>query len=713
MKKLSTLIMAICCALSLTLGMAALVKPVKAATLASDPSFTFIAGGKGDIATINDDGTVDITATPTPGFGFRANASLLGEVNLYDVKHFTTKITLVDVPVNVSTIFGLQTVPTGTVGGGNGNAINIMFRRDSENAVAVCVYNAAATDPAYWAPQSALALPEDKSITITYNYDASPRITLTLKDTYALDDSIIKQVAFDDHYAASGYKGYYSISSYYFVAPATPTAQYRIESINGKTPLENYKSIVQTKIDAFNAAVNALTDDSTDEEIIAAKEADVFESGAYATLLGICDDETNTLANGVASARAAYAGKYEKVLYGEVNAQIDAFSAALNGLDVNDETAVAAAIAKYNAIDRETLNGLSETYKTTLLAKLEGVVKGDSFKAVVKHKTDKYIAEYEEMVKEGDAAALSTYKKVNAIVENWTTYKEENFVTLSLSADETKAYDDRIKAIGDKMSKSFYSSFWTEGNTWEARKTDLGLYASGAGKYYETLGFNQKLELGKTTTVEFNIISVLRKLGANHLHLGFYPVVGTGTKGTSDGVRVDFWFSAAGQFEIKPVNGKTEEAIYEGAYLSVPDTGDIDLDADEIDYTAGKYVVSLLVEDGTLVLNVNGMEMDLNVSPELYKDGAYLTVSAMSVEGADNNEILITKVGNTSYVKGEDPKPVDPDSSSSTDNNNSSKENGGDNCANCSGSIESNVANIALLALALGLTIVIRKKVNG
>lgn len=712
MKKLSTIIMAICCALSLTLGMASLVKPVKAATLASDPSFKFIAGGKSDIATINDDGTVDIAATPTPGFGFRANATLLGDVNLFDVKHFSTKITLVDVPVNIATIFSLQTVPTGTVGSGNGNGLNIMFRRDGENVVALSVYNAAATEPAYWAPGH-LELPEDKSITITYNYDASPRLTITLKDTYALPDSLIGQAAFDDHYAANDYKGYYSISSYYFTAPEKAAAHYRIESINGKTPLENYKSIVQAKIDAFNAAVNALTDDSTDAEIIAAKDADVFESGAYATLLGICDDEAKTLANGVASARAAYAGKYEKVLYGEVDAQIDAFSAALNGLDVNDETAVAAAIAKYNAIDREKLNGLSETYKTTLLAKLEGVVKGDSFKAVVKHKTDKYIAEYEDMVKEGDAAALSTYKKVNAIVENWDTYKEENFVTLSLSADETKAYDDRIKAIGDKMSKSFYSSFWTEGNTWEARKTDLGLYASGAGKYYETLGFNQKLELGKTTTVEFNIISVLRKLGANHLHLGFYPVVGTGTKGTSDGIRVDFWFSAAGQFEVKPVNGRTEEAtVFEGAYLSVPDTGDIDLDADEIDYTAGKYVVSLLVEDGTIVLSVNGMEMDLTVSPELYKDGAYLTVSAMSVEGADYNEILITKVGDTSYVKGEE-RPVEPDSSSSTGDAESSKENGGDNCASCNGSIESNVANIALLALAFGLVAVIRKKVNG
>lgn len=712
MKKLSTIIMAICCALSLTLGMATLVKPVKAATIASDPSFKIIAGANGDIATINEDGTVDIAATPTAGFGFRANISNLGEVNLYDVKHFSTKITFVDVPVNVATIFALQTIDTGTVGSGNGNGLNLMFRRDSESMVAVAVYNAAAAEPAYWAPGH-LALPEDKSVTITYNYDASPRLTIKLKDNYALPDELIGQKAFDDHYEAHDYKGYYSISSYYFTAPEKIAAQYRIESINGQTPLENYKSIVQTKIDAFKAAVNALTDDSTDAEIIAAKDADVFESGAYATLLGVCDDEANTLANEVASARAAYAGKYEKVLYGEVDAQIDAFSAALNGLDVNDEAAVAAAIAKYNAIDREKLNGLSETYKTTLLTKLEGVVKGDSFKAVVKNKTDKYIAEYEDMVKEGDAAALSTYKKVNAIVENWDTYKQENFVTLSLSADETKAYDDRIKAIKDKMSKSFYSSFWTEGNTWEARKTDLGLYASGAGKYYETLGFNQKLELGKTTTVEFNIISVLRKLGANHLHLGFYPVAGTGTKGTADGIRVDFWFSAAGQFEIKPVNGRTEEAtVFEGAYLSVPDTGDIDLDADEIDYTAGKYVVSLLVEDGTIVLSVNGMEMDLTVSPELYKDGAYLTVSAMSVEGADNNEILITKVGDTSYVKS-DESPVKPDSSSSTGNTGSSDENGGDNCASCGGSIESNVANIALLALAFGLVTVIRKKVNG
>ena len=715
MKKLTQLLMAICCVLSLTIGTATLIRPA-AATLAGDPSFNFIGGAESDLAVINDDGTVDLTVTPTPGFGFRANATKLGEVNLLDVKNFSTKITLVDVPVNVTTIFGLQTITTGTIGGGNGNALNIMFRRDSEDIVAVAVYNAAASEPAYWTPGQ-LKLPADKSVTIAYNYDASPRLTITLESTYALTDELIPQSVFDTHYQADGFKGYYSISSYYFTPPAKFSAQYRIDSINGKTPLENYKSIVQSKVDAFKAVVNALTDESSDEDILAAKNADVFESGAYATLLNVCDDANHTLKTEIEEVRATYADKYQAVLYSQVDAQIDEFANALNGLDVNDEAAVAEAIAKYNAIDRETLDGLSDRYKNALLTKLEGVVKGDGFKAVVKNKTDKYIANYEEMVKEGDAASLNSYKRMNEIVASWGDYKQENFVNESLASDEIKVYDDRIAAIEQKMSKSFYSGFWTEGDTWEARKTDVGLYVSGEGKYFETLGFNQKLEIGKTTTVEFNVISALRKLGANHLHFGFYPVVGTATKGSSDGVRVDFWTSSAGQFEVKPVNGKTETPVYEGAYLSVPDTGDLDIDADEIDYSVGKYVVSLLVEDGALVLDVNGYQMDIDVSPELFANGAYLTVSAMSVEGAANNELLITKVGDVSYVKG-DEVPVDPDDDKG--DSGSSGNNGGDNgtvegggCnGGCSGTLRGGVAIFGLLAALAGAVAIVRKKEN-
>lgn len=120
-------------------------------------------------------------------------------------------------------------------------------------------------------------------------------------------------------------------------------------------------------------------------------------------------------------------------------------------------------------------------------------------------------------------------------------------------------------------------------------------------------------------------------------------------------MRVDFWFSDTGLIEIKPVNGRTEENIYDGAYLSVEDTGFFDVEAETPDYSKGRYTVALSEENGTLLLTVNGLEMELSgISPDLFADGCYMTVSAMSVEGADYNEILITKVGDTSYVKGEE-----------------------------------------------------------
>lgn len=226
------------------------------------------------------------------------------------------------------------------------------------------------------------------------------------------------------------------------------------------------------------------------------------------------------------------------------------------------------------------MNSLSAQYKDKLNASLTALVQGETFRTIILAKAEAYVSSYEEAVAAGDAASLSTFKQLNAIVENWPAYKAENYLEISLTEEEIAAFDARIAAIDEKLSSSFYSALWTEGDTWEARKTDLGLYASGAGKYYETLGFNQKLELGKTSSVEFNIIYALRGLGKNHLHIGFYPEAGTGTKGSADGVRVDFWFSDTGLIEIKPVNGRTEENIYDGAYLSVEDTGFFDVEAE-------------------------------------------------------------------------------------------------------------------------------------
>ena len=667
-------------------------------TLTADPSFNLIAGGTGDMAYFNADGTVTLEVTPTPGFGFRANASNLGEANLIDVKDFTTTIELTDVPVNVSTVFSLQTVATGTLTAGNG--LNFMFRRDAEDKVAVSIYDSNATEPAYWAPGQ-LTLGTDKTVTITIDYDSANIVTLKLADTYALPTSLVSQDTVDSHYSAAGYKGYYSVSSYYFVAPATTETTYTIKAINGATPLDNYKTTVNSAVTAFETAVNGLTDDSTDEEIKAVKAYDVFGAdSAYATLLKLVDGD-GSIATKIASVQAAYDVKYQKVKYNEINAQISEFGAALDELDTSDETAVATAIAKYEAIDKTAINALADNYKTQLQNSLSALTTGETFKRLINTKTEAYVAGYEAKVASGDAASLSTYKDVNKIVEEWDAYKEENYLTISLSADEIAAYDARIDAIESKMSTSFYSTLWTEGDTWEARKTDLGLYATGEGKYYETLGFNQKLELGKNTTIEFNVIYALKKLGANHLHIGFYPAVGTGTKGSADGVRADFWFSEVGVVEIPPVNGKTEEKVYEGGYLSIEDTGFFDVDAEEPDYSQGKYTVTLSEEDGVLVLTVNGLAMEITgLSPDLYANGCYLTVSTMSVAGAAYNELLITKVGDTSYIKGEENN--DPGNGDNGSDNNVSGDNGSGNGENKPSGCVSSVT-VGTVAATLGL----------
>lgn len=712
MKKTSklTMCLALVATVAATFMFGISVMFASASTVTADPSFNIIAGSTGNMAYFNEDGTVSLDVTPTLGYGFRANAANLGAANLIDVKKFSTVIDFTNVPIGVSTIFSLQTVPTGTITAGNG--INFLLRRDAVDKIAVAIYDSNGSEPAYWAP-GPIPVGDDKTVTIEIDYESSYVVTLTLAKKWELPTTLVSKDIIDLHYSSSGYKGYYSISSYYFAAPASLGTTYTIKSINGATPLENYKNVVNSAVTEFETAVNALNKQSTEEQIKAVKAYDVFgEGSAYSTLLS-CVDTDNSLAEKIAKVQADYDIKYQLVKYNEINAQIADFGSVLDKLDVSDESAVANAIAKYEAIDKAGINALADTYKTRLQESLSALTTGEIFKSLINTKTQAYVGGYEEKVASGDAASLSTYKDINKIVEEWDTYKEENYLTISLSADEIAAYDARIAAIASKMSSSFYSSFWTEGETWEARKTDLGLYATGEGKYYETLGFNQKLELGKTTTIEFNVIYALKKLGANHLHIGFYPQTGTGTKGSADGVRVDFWFSAVGTVEVKPVNGKTEEDCFKGAYLSVEDTGLFDVDAEEPDYSQGKYTVSLSVEDGMLVLTVNGLSMDISeISPDLYKDGCYLTVSTMSVAGAAYNELLITKVGDTSYVKAEesggDVNP--PEESSPSDSQEQPVEEGG-----CNGSFATNSIALSMVAIAIcfmAITVVRKRQEN-
>ena len=680
--------------------------PTQASSLVGDPSFNFIAGSTGDMAYFNEDGTVSLDVTPTPGFGFRANATKLAKANLIDVKEFTTTIELTNVPINVTTVFSLQTVETGTLTAGNG--INFMFRRDADDKVAVAIYDSNGSEPAFWAPGQ-LTLPTDKTVTISIDYDGSSVVTLGLADTIALPTSLISATHIDTFYKANDYKGYYSISSYYFVAPSSTDVTYTIKQINGITPVQNYKAIVTNAVTAFETAVNGLTDTSTEEEIKEVGNYNVFGSTEYATIIEVVDTD-GALAQKIDEVTAAYNLKYQKVQSVAINNQITAFEESLNALDLNDAQAVETAIETYEAIDQTTLNLLADEYKNPLIERINNLVKGEKFKAIITQKTEAYVAEYEAKVESGDAASLSTYKDITAIVKDWANYKEVNYLTISLSTEEITAYDTRIAAIESKVANSFYATLWTEGDTWEARKTDMGLYATGEGKYYETLGFNQKLELGKTTTIEFNIIYALRKLGANHLHIGFYPEVGTGTKGNADGIRADFWFSEVGLVEVKPVNGKTEEDVFEGAYLSVDDTGLLDVDAEEIDYNQGKYTVTLSEEDGVLVLTVNGLAMEMTgLSPEIYANGVYMTVSTMSVAGADYNELLITKVGDTSFVKtaegegGNESVGGESDSQSNTESSSGNTSTGG-----CAGSISGAFTMLGMLSVL----VIARKKKN-
>ncbi|MBQ7164584.1 MAG: hypothetical protein IJR61_04575 [Clostridia bacterium] len=258
-----------------------------------------------------------------------------------------------------------------------------------------------------------------------------------------------------------------------------------------------------------------------------------------------------------------------------------------------------------------------------------------------------FVSSYENSVKDGEAEDLSAYLAISDIEDIWREFKAVNALD-KLSAAQLEGFDGRVEKLKTSASNSFYSGLWREGESWQAKLTENGLYVTGEGAYGETLGYNKKLELGKTTEIKFNVIYALRKLGANHLHIGFYPVPGTGTMGTSDGVRVDFWFSGT-VIEVKPVNGRTELPVYDAAYISVADTGFFDPELPDPDQ--GAYTVKLGANGSTLFISVNGLEMDLTgLDANLYKNGCYLTVSAMSVKGADRNELVITSVGDISFV---------------------------------------------------------------
>ncbi len=614
----------------------------------ADPSMRLINGYSGvqDSAVFNDAGEIVLDVRATPGYGTRSLMSNLDGYGLLDVKDFTTTISLQSVPVGVSAVFSLQTVPTGTIGPGNGNGVHMMMRMDMENQLTLVVYDQGASNTV--AVKQYLTLDESKDLSISFSY-ADASITVQDSDeTWRVENNIVALI--DQHYADNNYLGYWCMSSYYMAAaPTTENCQFIVREINGATPLALHTAAVENAVVALEEGYAGLSADSTVDEVNAVSALNVFKDGSSMNSLLSVVNNSEALSARIKVVEDGLLTYEQRVEFNAIDAQFNALIAQLEAYDKNNSLSVQNTREAYEAIDFAKIETLPAVYKDQLVAKFETIKAMQSFSAFIVNEIDLFFAQYEGMIDGEDVTALSAYKALSSVPETWAEFKQKNGLESLLEASVLEEMEARVAAFNSILSSSFYSRFWTEGDSWEAKLTDKGLYATGTGAYGETLGFNKKHILGETTDITFNIIYALKTLGANHLHIGFYPVSNTGTLGDTDGVRIDFWFSAAGTIEIKPVNGATETEIFTGGWLSVEDTGYFDVE--EADYSVAQYKVELDEVDGVLVFRVNGLEMEIDgLTPDLFADGCYMTVSAMSVTGADPNEIMITNVGGVSYI---------------------------------------------------------------
>ncbi len=620
----------------------------------ADPSMRLINGYSGvyDNAAFNDNGEVVLDVRATPGYGTRSLMSNLDGYGLLDVKEFTTTISLQSVPVGISAVFSLQTIPTGTIGLGNGNGVHVMMRMDMENQLTLVVYDQGASNTV--AVKQYLTLDESKDLSVSFSY-ANASITVQDSDeTWEVKNGIVELM--DQHYADNNYLGYWAMSSYYMgTAPATENCQFIIREINGTTPRDLHTAAVENAVAALEEGFNSLSANSAVDEVNAVSALNVFKAGSsMCSLLNVANN-SEALRARIQTVEAGLSIYEQRVEFDAIDAQFNAFIAQLETYDKADSLSVKDTRVAYEAIDFAKMETMPDVYKEPLVAKFEDIKAMQSFSAFIVNEIDLFFTQYEEMIDGGDVTALSEYKALASVPETWAEFKQKNGLESLLDADVLAEMEARMTAFDRILSSSFYSRFWTEGDSWEAKLTEKGLYATGTGAYGETLGFKKKHILGETTDITFNIIYALKTLGANHLHIGFYPVSNTGTMGDTDGVRIDFWFSAVGTIEIKPVNGATETEIFTGGWLSVEDTGYFDVET--ADYSVAQYKVELDEADGKLVFRVNGLEMEIDgLTPDLFADGCYMTVSAMSVSGADPNEIMITNVGGVSYIN------YDPDS---------------------------------------------------
>lgn len=622
-----------------------------AAESPADPAFKLINGNTGvnDSAVINAAGETELNIRAANGYGTRSNMSALGEDGMFDVRDFEAVVNFKSVPVYMSAVISLQTLDTGTIGAGNGNGIHVLLRHDAEDAYTVAIYDKTG-NTTYAAYESELTAGDGDDITVSFEYgDETASITVASEYTEKATTSAALKTAFDSHYAEHDYRGYFSLASYYGMfggTPTTPECKYVVREINGSTPRAHYTALVTDAITALEEGIDSLSDTATSDEIDEVSALNVFKTNTiYKALLAVADNSAALTAR-LTAAEASLASFEQKGDYNRINSQLDAFITALATFDKNNAVSVRDTRAAYEAIDYARIAELSDSFRTQLEAKNTTARAHANFTAFITLETDRFFENYEKSVSDSDAASLKDYKSLTSLSSEWEKFASVNALDSVFSADTMAAYAKRAENLEKVAENSFYSRFWTEGDSWNAELTEHGIRASGKGEYGETLGFKQKLTLGVDTSITFNVIYALKTLGANHLHIGLYPVVNTGTLGEYDGVRADFWF--AGQtIEVKPVNGKTELDVCT-AWLVVDDNGYYDMDDPQAD--EGKYTVEFGKRGNVITLKVNGLEMDIEgLDASLYENGCYMTISAMSVRGADPNDIIIRSAGGVNY----------------------------------------------------------------
>ena len=427
---------------------------------------------------------------------------------------------------------------------------------------------------------------------------------------------------------------------------------YTIHTINGISPKENDLSVLNQKLDIIDNYLKSLNDQSTNQQIIELNEKNVFNDKIYSALVKkIADEQFVSKKQDIDNQIKHYNGILESNL---VNEAIDAFETKL--VNYSSATYRETKQAFDNVFEVKTDN-LSEEQKTAFNNRKSALKDKNNYKQFIGDYTDDYVNSFESNVENGKINSLDNYMKVKNIESIWSEYKERVNLNV-LENNKIEEFDSRIRTLKSSLTGSIYDDFWRQGDTWNAIEKDYGLYVTGLGAYGQALGYNQKLEVGVDSEIKFNIIYAFRRLGANHLHIGFYPKTNTATLGDADGVRIDFWFAGT-VIEVQPVNGRTETTIYDAAYLTIQDTGFFE--EEDPDYEMGSYDVKLLKNGNQLSISVNNYEMDITgLDASLYNNGCYLTVSTMSYEGLDWNELVITSIGNRSFIKSQE-EPSQPE----------------------------------------------------